>query len=129
MKRLLLPLTLLLGGCDNEPPTVVPPPSSSHEKVHPDTWNPDDPELLAGQQIYLQECALCHDEGEENAPVITHTKDWSARLEKGEETLVRNAIEGFIGKDGEMPARGGTESLTDDEVRSAVRFIINFPRN
>ena len=33
-----------------------------------------------------------------------------------------------MGEDGEMPARGGTETLSDEEVTSAVRFIIAFPR-
>jgi len=104
------------------------PPSSSEKKetiLHPSDWKPADPDLAAGRQIYMVECSLCHDEGEEGAPALSNKKQWSERSSKGLPTLTTHAIEGFIGDDGEMPARGGTDSLTDEEVGQAVRFMLS----
>ena len=40
-----------------------------------------------------------------------------------------NAINGFHGSDGDMPARGGTPSLTDQEVKNAVLFMLKSPEH
>ena len=50
----------------------------------------------------------CHNEGEEGAPALTDADEWARRATRGEATLIKRAIDGFIGDDGEMPARGGT---------------------
>jgi len=42
--------------------------------------------------------------------------------------LLDHGINGFTGSDGEMPARGGTESLTDEEVTNAVKFMLATPK-
>jgi len=92
--------------------------------LHASDWEPTDPKLVNGKAIYKQECAGCHDEGEEGAPILGKAAEWDKREAKGLETLLDHAINGFLGKDGEMPARGGTESLTDEEVTNAVNFIL-----
>jgi len=95
---------------------------------HPSDWTPEDPILVKGKAIYKVECSGCHEEGEEGAPALADAEQWEKRIAKGTEKLIANAINGFVGSDGEMPARGGTPSLTDEEVASAVKFIINTPR-
>ena len=125
--RCLLPLMVgLLVSCseqkatDTDPEDETAPPAPEH----PWDWVPSNPSLVAGRTIYLAECALCHNEGEEGAPALTNSDQWSRRIAKGEDTLIRHALEGFIGEDGEMPARGGTDTLTDEEVGAAVRYMI-----
>ena len=90
---------------------------------HPWDWIPEDPALASGRESYLQECALCHNEGEEGAPSLTRKEQWEQRITKGENAVITNAIEGFIGEDGEMPARGDSQ-LSDTEIGNSVRFMI-----
>ncbi|MEM9480667.1 MAG: c-type cytochrome [Verrucomicrobiota bacterium] len=98
--------------------------SEKTEPAHPWDWTPEDPTLLEGKEVYRQECALCHNEGEEGAPRLNEPEEWAKRSEKGIDAMVRKAIEGFIGPDGEMPARGGSDYLTDEEMASAVEFMV-----
>lgn len=123
---LALPCGLLLGSCRDQAPSVEneSPPAPKHAW----DWVPEDPALAAGREIYLAECALCHNEGEEGAPTLGRSDKWEKRISRGEDELIRRAIEGFIGSDGEMPARGGSDYLTDRQVAQAVRFIIAAPR-
>lgn len=111
-------------GQDAEAPS--PPEKEEHPK--PWDWIPDDPKLLAGREVYMAECSLCHDEGEEASPALTRKAEWDERIKKGEATLISHAINGFRGEDGKMPARGGTPSLTDEEVTNAVLYMIATPK-
>ena len=109
-------------GCsekESEPPKTV----------MPWEWEPDAPELISGKAVYLKTCYLCHNEGEESAPMLTDRSEWEERIVKGEAILVKNAIEGFFGEYGHMPPRGDNKTLTDQEVTAAVRFMIAAPKN
>ncbi len=98
------------------------------ESKEPWEWIPSDPLLVSGREVYMKECSLCHNEGEESSPSLKRKSEWDLRSAKGEETLISHAINGFRGDDGKMPARGGTETLTDDEVASAVRYMLATPK-
>ncbi|MEO0445107.1 MAG: c-type cytochrome [Verrucomicrobiota bacterium] len=87
------------------------------------TWVPEDPILVSGMAVYDKTCSLCHHEGEEGAPRLSHDAQWEVRREKGIDTLIKHAIEGFHGDDGDMPAKGGRKSYTDEEVEAAVRYM------
>ena len=50
---------------------------------------------------------------------------WSPRIEKGVDVLYANAINGYTGEMGMMPAKGGNPALSDDEVKAAVDYIIS----
>jgi cytochrome c5 len=50
---------------------------------------------------------------------------WQPRIAQGEQTLVQHAIQGFQGKTGVMPPKGGDASLTDEEVHRAVVYLAN----
>ena len=39
------------------------------------------------------------------------------------DVLTRHAIEGFMGEQGYMPAKGGRMDLSDDEVAAAVEYM------
>ena len=123
--RLILIASLALVSCkeaEQEKSTSTPEPAPG--PTHPWDWKPDDSALKAGRTVYLAECAGCHNEGEEGAPALTRLEEWTKREEKGLPVLFEHAINGFDGIDGEMPARGGTPSLTDEQVKQAVTYMI-----
>lgn len=81
-----------------------------------------------GKQVFDKVCIQCHgaDSNVAFSPKITHNADWAPRIAKGFETLVKHAVEGFVGSQGgSMPARGGDTTLTDDEVARAVAYMAN----
>ncbi len=77
-----------------------------------------------GQQVYRQACAACHDVGIAGAPATGRGADWEQRLDKGIEMLTANAINGFQGDSGIMPAKGGQMQLSDEQVAAAVEYMI-----
>ncbi len=80
-------------------------------------------EERSGAQIVQSHCALCHAPGFDGAPRIGDRAAWLPRTTLGIDPLVRSAIRGH----GDMPPRGGQANLTDDEVRSAVIYMISSP--
>jgi len=74
-----------------------------------------------GQTIYKSTCAVCHESLLMGAPVIGDKKDWGPRIAQGDNTLVDHAIHGIRG----MPPKGGNSSLTDDEIKAAVEYMVN----
>ena len=79
-----------------------------------------------GKQVFDKVCIQCHgaDKNVAFAPKVTHNDEWSARIAKGFDTLDSHAGDGFKGA-GQMPARGGDSTLTDDEVARAVAYMAN----
>lgn len=77
-----------------------------------------------GTATYGKICFACHDAGVGGAPKIGDKAAWADRLQKGEEMLVINAINGIQGDAGIMPPKGGMASLSDDEVRAAVMHML-----
>ncbi|MEM7144430.1 MAG: c-type cytochrome [Verrucomicrobiota bacterium] len=92
-------------------------------EAHPTDWVPEDAVLLRGREIYLETCKTCHNNGLDMAPRITSSSAWGKRLVKGPEVLTRNAYEGFHGEWGEMPAKGGEDSYTREDIGAAVAYI------
>ena len=77
-----------------------------------------------GQAIYDGTCKVCHGTGLAGAPVVGNQKAWAARIARGEESMYGHAINGW----GDMPARGGNQSLSDDEVKSAVDYMVSLSK-
>src|SRR5699024_1698157 len=73
-----------------------------------------------GEMIYSQVCAACHDTGAAGAPKL-EAGDWTDRLEKGRDTLLTHAIEGFNA----MPARGGRSDLSDEQVAASLDYMLD----
>lgn len=80
---------------------------------------------LDGEGVYNTACTACHGAGIAGAPKTGDADAWGPRLDKGMDTLVRHAIEGFQGDAGYMPPRGGYSNLSDDEVRDAVQYMVD----
>ena len=76
-----------------------------------------------GADVFKKTCAMCHQTGVAGAPKLGDKTDWGPRIAQGKDTLYKHAIEGFNGQKGAMPAKGGSPSLSDDDVKAAVDFI------
>jgi cytochrome c5 len=85
-------------------------------------------ENTVGKSVYGRSCAMCHAAGVAGAPKPGDSADWAPRIAQGMETLVRHSIDGFTGSKGFMPPRGGAGSLSDDEMRAAVEFMVEQSR-
>ena len=81
-------------------------------------------QALSGEQAYAS-CAACHAAGIAGAPQIGVAEVWQTRIAKGIDTLYSNAINGYQGEAGYMPAKGGNGALSDDSVRAAVDFMVS----
>ena len=71
------------------------------------------------EELYTA-CAACHNTGVLNAPKLGDKAGWSARLDKGTDTLYANAINGIGG----MPPKGGRADLSDDDIKKAVDYML-----
>jgi cytochrome c5 len=80
---------------------------------------------LSGEQVFGQVCKTCHEAGLAGAPKMGDNAAWAPRIAQGAATLFKHAIEGFTGKNGMMPAKGGNTDLADDDVERAVVYIAN----
>lgn len=83
---------------------------------------------LSGPQVYNSACIACHATGAAGAPTIGDQAAWGPRIAKGMEILHRHAIDGFQGETGYMPPKGGRTDLSDEEVISAVEYIVEQAR-
>lgn len=77
-----------------------------------------------GKKVFGNVCSMCHAAGVAGAPKPGDKADWGPRIAQGNDVLYKHAIEGFTGKKGMMPARGGSTTLSDDEVKAAVDFMV-----
>ncbi len=78
-----------------------------------------------GEEVYSSLCTACHAAGVAGAPKMGDAGAWGPRIAQGEATLFKHALEGFAGKNGVMPAKGGNPALSDLEVERAVVFMAN----
>lgn len=83
--------------------------------------------VLSGPQVFNEACYQCHAEGAviPGAPIVGDTAQWEARIAQGLEIVYEHAINGFQGEAlVPMPPKGGRVDLSDDEIRSAVDYMI-----
>ncbi len=80
---------------------------------------------MTGPQVYNTACLACHASGVGGAPVVGDTAQWADRIAQGVDVLTQHALEGFSGASGYMPPKGGRIDLSDEEVTSAVDFMID----
>jgi len=78
-------------------------------------------EPRSGSEVYASKCSICHASGAAGAPKMGDAAAWSPRIGKGLETLYSHALNGFKG----MPAKGLCMDCSDDEVKQAVKHMVN----
>jgi len=77
---------------------------------------------LSGKQIVEAQCVKCHQAGVGGAPKIGDRSAWIPRVKLGLDSVTLAAIRGHGG----MPARGGMAGITDEEMRQAVVYMLNY---
>ena len=81
-------------------------------------------EDLPGETVYNQACVACHGAGIAGAPKMGDKAAWAARIAQGADTLHTHALQGFQGKGGYMPPKGGRTDLSDQSVINAVDYMV-----
>lgn len=79
-----------------------------------------DPDIEKGEAIVNASCKACHASGINGAPILGNRKMWEKRKQQDLDTLVSHAANGF----GLMPAKGGNESLTEEQLRQAIKYML-----
>lgn len=77
----------------------------------------------AGKKVFDTTCVACHGAGIAGAPKAGDKAAWAPRIKQGAAVLYAHAIQGFQGKAGVMPPKGGA-AVSDDEVKAAVDFMV-----
>ena len=79
---------------------------------------------LTGEQVYNQACVACHGAGVAGAPKFGDKAAWAPRIAQGMDTLHAHALQGYQGKAGYMPPKGGRTDLSDQSIVNGVDYII-----
>ena len=74
-----------------------------------------------GEAVYNTLCHACHAGGIAGAPKLDDNAAWAERMAKGGlDGMVATAIQGLGG----MPPRGGNPTLTDEEIRQSIEYML-----
>jgi cytochrome c5 len=79
----------------------------------------------SSEETYRTLCSTCHAAGIAGAPKAGDRAAWAPRLAQGKDLLYRHALEGFQGKNGVMPAKGGRTDLPDQLVKDTVDYLVS----
>ena len=109
-----------IAGQDNSALTIEPPAGSA--EVGGAAGGPELP--ADGKGLYETACTTCHGQGIGGAPRSGDKGAWAPRIAQGKDTLYKHAIEGYQGKGGVMPAKGGRTDAPDDLVKLAVDYMV-----
>ena len=74
----------------------------------------------SGSEVYHSACMACHATGAAEAPLLGDAAAWTERAAQGFDTLVGSVI----GGKGAMPPKAGNPALTEDDVRSALSYML-----
>lgn len=81
-----------------------------------------------GTELYTSVCQVCHGAGIGGAPKAGDKAAWAPRLAQGTATLYQHALQGYTGKAGVMPAKGGRADLPDDLVKAGVDHLVGLAK-
>jgi len=76
-----------------------------------------------GKSIYSKSCIACHLAGVAGAPKLGNKDAWAPRIAKGMDALLKSAVNGVTGT--AMPPRGTCADCTDEDLRSAIEFMVS----
>jgi len=75
----------------------------------------------SGEEVYNQFCFACHATGASGAPMFGSTEAWGPRIDKGMDALMVSTLNGL----NMMPPKGTCMACSDDELKSAVTYIVD----
>lgn len=93
-------------------------------EVAPDTGGEAEAPVQTAASIYEQACVACHGLGVAGAPKMGDVDAWAPRIAKGLDMLSSNAIAGYVGEAGVMPAKGGRTDLSDEIIAETVAYMV-----
>lgn len=75
------------------------------------------------EATYMMSCFACHSTGAAGAPKVGpgNADAWAARLEKGMEAVVANAINGL----NTMPPKGLCFTCSDEDLAAVVEYMVS----
>ncbi len=78
-----------------------------------------------GNELFESVCKACHGAGVGGAPKAGDKTAWATRIAQGKATLYQHALNGYNGKAGIMPAKGGRTDLPDDLIKQGVDYMVS----
>jgi cytochrome c5 len=78
-----------------------------------------------GPALFEAVCKTCHGTGLVGAPKLSDKANWAARIGQGKAVLYKHALEGFTGKAGAMPKKGGRTDLDDELIKAGVDYMVS----
>lgn len=91
--------------------------AEAQERAEP--VNGDHLDFKNGLKVYRSVCAACHDSGKHGAPKL-QDDGWAKRSFEWFSVMNKHANQGFL----DMPAKGNHPTLTDQEVKDAVFYMM-----
>ncbi len=89
----------------------------------------DNPELtISGKVVYQQSCVACHGaDGVGAFPGVPDLTEINGSLAKPDISLIKNITDGYQspGATMAMPPKGGSPSLTDEDIKAVVDYMRN----
>lgn len=75
------------------------------------------------EATYMASCFACHSSGAAGAPKVGagNADAWTARLEKGMDQVLTNAIAGI----NNMPPKGLCFTCSDDDIKALVEYMVD----
>lgn len=73
---------------------------------------------------WARSCALCHVDGVADAPLVGDAAEWQRRLARGEESVMRNVLEGY----NSMPPLGYCMACEISDFRAMIAFMAGLNR-
>ena len=70
--------------------------------------------------VYNTICKACHDAGVAGAPKTGDKAAWAPRIATGSAAMLKSVINGKNA----MPPRAGDTSLSDDELKAALEYLV-----
>jgi cytochrome c5 len=115
-ERIASPARVAVAGQDNSALTIAPV-TTTTTAATPVTFE-------NGTEVYQNVCKVCHEAGLAGAPKAGDKTAWGPRIAQGKSTLYEHAVNGFTGKTGTMPPKGGRPDLSDELIHEAVDHLV-----
>jgi cytochrome c5 len=74
----------------------------------------------SGKEVFGSVCTACHSTGAAGAPKVGDKAAWEPRAAQGMDALMHSAINGKNA----MPPRGGNPTVTDEELKATIEYML-----
>ena len=117
---------LIMVGCGSdeqaespEKPATESQPAKTEMAASAETFTYD---LANGERVFDEYCSLCHRMGVAGSASHADKRRWEESYAKGIPTLVSHAYNGYTGKYGVLPAKGGCMECSRQDIIDAVHY-------